>query len=324
VLVRSAIEHKQPDAQVAKALHRLDLTERLDRRVVEELESAGAQPLTVAELEQWQTVSLHWKKPSAPLQFASPPEPSSQEQAGIILEARTIALAYSSSLPDFICTEVIRRYMDPKGKESWRLGDTLAVDLSYFKQHEEYRLTAINNRRTDKPFESAGGQVSEGEFGSMLREVFDPTSKADFVWDHWTTLRKRPAHVYFFRIPIFDSKFTLEFRTKAGRERTVAGAHGFVYVDRETHRVMRIERQAESVPRDFPIQQASSSVDYDFTEVGGNPYLLPLRASSQMQYLQLRSRNEVEFRAYRKFSGEATLSFGDVPEGVDKRPPGKP
>ena len=29
--------------------------------------------------------------------------------------------------------------------------------------------------------------------------------------------------------------------------------------------------------------------------------------------LQLRSRNEVEFRAYRKFTGEATISFGDAP-----------
>jgi len=41
--------------------------------------------------------------------------------------------------------------------------------------------------------------------------------------------------------------------------------------------------------------------------------LLPLRAASQMQYLQLRSRNEEEFRKYRKFSGEATILFGDAP-----------
>ncbi len=54
-LVRSAIEHQRPDAQVAKTLHKMDLTERLDDRVVEELESAGAQPMTVAELEQMRT-----------------------------------------------------------------------------------------------------------------------------------------------------------------------------------------------------------------------------------------------------------------------------
>ena len=320
-LVRSAIEHKRADAQVAKALHKMDLIERLDDRVVEELESAGAGPMTVVELERLQTASQHLKKPSVPPQFASPPEPSPQEQAGVIEEARKIALDYSSKLPDFICTEVVSRYMDPSGKDSWKLRDTLTVDLSFFKQHEKYKLVMINNRPTDKSFESAGGQVSEGEFGSLLGAVFLPASKTDFVWDHWTTLRKRPAHVYFFRITIFDSNFTLVFRTKVGTEKTVAGARGFVYVDRDTHMVMRIAREAESMPRDFPVQEANLSVDYGFTEVGGRPYLLPLRAVSQMQYLQLRSKNEEEFRAYRKFSGEATISFGDAPALEDKTPP---
>jgi hypothetical protein len=312
-LVRSAIEHQRPDAQVAKTLHKMDLTERLDDRVVEELESAGAQPMTVAELEQMRTASQHLKKPAVPPQFASPPEPSPQEQASIIAQARKIALDYSSSLPDFICTEVIRRYLDPKAKESWKLQDTLTVDLSFFKQHEEYKLLAINNHQTHKSYDSAGGQVSEGEFGSLLGEVFQPVSKTDFVWDHWTTLRKRPAYVFFFRVTVFDSNFTLEFRTRFGTEKVVTGARGFVYVDRDTHMVMRITREAESVPRDFPVQQASSFVDYGFTEVSGRPYLLPLRAGSQMQHLQLHSRNEVEFRAYRKFTGEATISFGDAP-----------
>ena len=312
-VVRSAIEHKRTDAQVAKALHKMDLIERLEDRVVEELESAGAGPVTVAELEQMRTSSQHLKKPSAPPRFASPPEPSPQEQASIIAEAGKIALDYSRRLPDFICTEVIHRYMDPSGKDAWKLRDTLTVDLSFFKQHEKYKLLMINNRPTDKSFESAGGQVSEGEFGSMLGAVFLPASKTDFVWDHWTTLRKRPALVYFFRITIFDSNFTLVFRTKFGTEKTVAGARGFVYVDRDTHMVMRISREAESLPLDFPVQQASLSVDYGFTEVGGRPYLLPLRAASQMQYLQLRSRNEEEFRKYRKFSGEATILFGDAP-----------
>jgi hypothetical protein len=132
-LVRSAIEHNRADAQVAKALRKMDLTERLDDRVVEELESAGAGPMTVAELAQMRTASQHLKKASAPPQFASPSEPSPQERASIIAEARKIALDYSSSLPNFICTEVISRYMDPKGKESWKLQDTLTGGAQFFQ-----------------------------------------------------------------------------------------------------------------------------------------------------------------------------------------------
>lgn len=310
VLVQSAIGQQRPDGEVAKTLRKMDMREQLEDRVVEELESAGAGPLTLAELDRLRTVSQHLKKP-AELPFASPPEPSLEERATILADARKIALDYSNTLPDFICTEVIRRYLDTKSKQSWKLEDTLTVDLTFFKQREQYKLLAINNKPTNKSFDKAGGQVSEGEFGSMLREVFHPKSKTTFVWDHWTTLRKRPTHVYFFRIMVFDSDFMLEFRTKVGTEKTSTGAHGFVYVDRDTHRPMRILRDADSLPRDFPIQQADSSVDYGFTEVGGQSYLLPLRASSEMQYMLLRSRNEVEFRSYRKFTGESTISFGD-------------
>ena len=49
-------------------------------------------------------------------------------------------------------------------------------------------------------YEDVGGTISQGEFGSLLRQVFDRKAGADFRWDHWTTLRKRPTHVFAFRI----------------------------------------------------------------------------------------------------------------------------
>jgi len=308
-LVRSAIAHRQADAQAAKALHKIDLTERLDDRVVEELESAGAEPLTVAELERLAAVSAHWKKPARPPQFDAPPIPPQAEQNSIIEEARGIALNYAKGLPDFICTEMVRRYQDATGKDAWKRQDVLTVSLTYFKQREDYKLTMIDGRPTDKRYDSLTGAISQGEFGSMLLEVFHPSSKADFVWDHWTNLRKRPAHVYFYRVMLLDSHYALDFKTDAGEAQTVAGEHGFVYVDRDTHQVVRITRVAESLPRDFPIQEASASVDYGFAEVGGRTYLLPLRGVSQARHVKLQTRNDVAFSAYRKFGAEANISF---------------
>ncbi len=81
-----------------------------------------------------------------------------------------------------------------------------------------------------------------------------------------------------FRVTAFDSNFTLEFRTRFGTEKVCHWcARKFVYVDRDTHMVMRITREAERATPRFPVQQASSFVDYGFTEVSGRPYLLPLR-----------------------------------------------
>jgi len=36
---------------------------------------------------------------------------------------------------------------------------------------------------------SLGGSTSSGDFGTMLKEVFEPSSVAHFEWDHWGTLR---------------------------------------------------------------------------------------------------------------------------------------
>jgi len=59
--------------------------------------------------------------------------PSIGEQKAIIERIREYALNYSKSLPNFICTEVTRRYYDDTGQESWVNYDTLTTRLYYIK-----------------------------------------------------------------------------------------------------------------------------------------------------------------------------------------------
>jgi hypothetical protein len=68
-------------------------------------------------------------------------------------------------------------------------------------------------------------------------------------------------------------------------------------------------RDADNLPASFPIQRASALLDYDFTDVGGKPFLLPLRAEIRMLSPSGQNRNVVEFLGYRKFSGESSISF---------------
>ena len=68
------------------------------------------------------------------------------------------------------------------------------------------------------------------------------------------------------------------------------------------------------IPDGFPVRSAYTLVDYDFTEVGGRPYLLPLRAEVRMNTADLQTRNDVAFHSYRKFAAETTITFGDPRE----------
>src|ERR1051325_4170496 len=128
-MVRDAIAKHESDAALAKNLHRLKAVEKLDRRTVEELESAGAGPKSVAELERLRDGSTSLPRPAGPSPFRYGPRPSIEEQQRIINAAQQIAINYGGSLPDFLCLETIRRYDDVRA--SMDLRDTLEIKLSY-------------------------------------------------------------------------------------------------------------------------------------------------------------------------------------------------
>lgn len=316
-LVRTAIRGKQTDNQTAKSLHKWKLSESLDEHTIEELQSEGAGPKAVEELERLRLASKALPKPAVPPRFESPPVPSPAEQNLVVQEARGIALNYTQSLPDFIATESIRRYSDERG--SWQLKDTLTIKLSYFDQFEDYKVLNINGRPSTLPYEAVGGTITQGEFGSLLREVFEPRSAAELHWDHWTTLRGRPAQVYTFRVRVANSRYMMVVGNRGERDTITAGQHGFVYVDRDTRQIVRIVAEADSIPEKFPVRHSTTSLDYGFADVGGRQFLLPLRAEVRMGTSAMQTRNEVEFHSYKKFGAESSISFeGPVPEKPPK------
>jgi len=325
-LVRDAVQQQQSDGDLARALRRLNLKTRLDNRTAEEMESLAPGPKSIAELERLRDITRDLPPPAELPQFPSPPKPSPEDLRAVIAEARVKALAYTANLPDFICTETVRRYESTSGKGNWTLSDTLTLQLTYFGHLENYKLTAMNGRKTELTYEAAGGVMSKGEFGSMLLEVFSPDSHTQFAWSNWTTLLHRPAYVLSFNIAVWNSRYYLMVgQYGSGSVSTVAGEHGLVYIDRETKEVLRLDCEADSLPANFPVVAATRVLDYGPVEVGGRPFLLPLRADVRMMSRDNHppSRNEVEFTGYRKFTGESEISFGDSVDEKPAPPPAK-
>jgi hypothetical protein len=310
--VRSSIDLKHPDRDVAAYLRTVKLRNSLDERVIVELQASGAGPRTVEALRALQEASKALPA-LPPVNLTPPPEippPSVAEWRKIIEATRQYALNYTKQLPNFICTQVTRRYIDPAGLEFWQSEDTLTYRLSYFDQKEDYKLVGVNGSYTEVPFQKVGGATSSGEFGSMMREIFDKNTEAAFQWERWATLRGRRMHVFSYRVDQPHSQWWLIYQDS---DRTNPAYRGLIYVDRDSGMVSRITLEAQDLPAGFPISAGSNMLDYDLAKVGDTEFVLPLRAEMRMRQGRVLTKNEVEFRMYRKFSAEASITF-DTPE----------
>src|SRR6266536_473678 len=85
VFLKSAIQQKMPDQEVAKYLRRQKLSERLDDRTIEDLQGKGLGPKTVAALHTLRDASASLKtarpEPPPPPPPPQKPPPSAEEQA---------------------------------------------------------------------------------------------------------------------------------------------------------------------------------------------------------------------------------------------------
>jgi len=321
----SSVELKMSDNDVAKFLVKTKLSERLDDVTIEKLLAGGIGPKTLNALrtlrDQSQSLAKA-KPPAAPPKVELPPVPNAMEQAAIIDEVREYALNYSKSLPNFLSTQVVRRYQagapgsryNPRSSEpSWVQVDLLTLRLSYFDQKEEYKLILHNNSPTTQDYKSVGGATSTGEFGSLLRDIFEPRTHARFEWDGWARLRDQLVMAFHYNVEQANSQWGIEYERK---EHIVPAYSGRILIDKDTHVVLRVTLNADNIPVTFPVKMATTILDYDYTDISGHQFLLPLKSETQMSADGVLSRNDTEFRLYRKYSAEAEIKYDITPDAI--------
>jgi hypothetical protein len=237
------------------------------------------------------------------------PAPTAEDRARILQSARAYALDYSQTLPDFICTEVVRRYRDGIDPGTWDLTDTLTVRLSYSGHREDYKLVLVNNKPSNRSYESLGGSISEGEFGSLLRQVFETQASTTIHFARWDSIGDRRMAVFGYRVTADHARYAVNFVLNDQRYSTVAGRRGLVFVEPSSGQVLRITSAADGLPADFPVQKLTSTLDYASTAIGDRTFLLPRTADVEMQAGAYQTRNSIEFLTYHKFDADVDVSF---------------
>jgi hypothetical protein len=329
--IKSSITEKLPDKDVALQLVSFRLTSKLEDKVIEDLQREGAGPRTVAALtklaDQSAKLLVAAPKPVAP-KYVEPPAPSEEIQQKMLAEIREYALNYAKTLPDFICMQLTRRYVDihyqPGSQGRWSPSDRIVEKLSYFDQQEKYEAITVNETAMiGKTWQTLGGSISRGEFGSLLRDVFEPQTDAIYIWDHWGTLDKKIAYVFRYVVQQPNSRYSVEYEKK---DHAVPGYHGLIYVqkgpnpDSAPYVITRMTIEPD-MAQGFPVQEIHQQIDYKTVEISGRQYLLPLTSSVQSRSGSYGSRNEIEFRHYQKYSADTSIKFDDSDEPASTPPP---
>ncbi len=177
--IKSSVEAKLDDKEIANTLKKIRLTEKLEPNTVSDLMSLGAGPRTSGALRELAAASegLPAAGSNGPIVGRGLPlvklvsEPDADQQKEILLQIREYAMGYSQSLPNFICDQVTERKQDLSGTgQQYRSFDRLQEQLTYFDHAEKYKVIAVNGQMKEVADRTKlGGAISEGEFGSMMR-----------------------------------------------------------------------------------------------------------------------------------------------------------
>jgi hypothetical protein len=236
------------------------------------------------------------------------PVAATKVPGGELLErTKEWAGSFTSGLPNFVCQQFTTRYTEVSRSEGWQAQDVITAKVVYEDGKEGYRDITVGGKKTGKSMLELGGTTSTGEFASMLSSLFDPMRNTSFKFYRTTTSHDGESAIYDFKVTLPRSDWTIT----VGGQTLRPSYSGSVWVDKASAQVRRIELQADNVPKDFPLDEVQSAIDYEQVSLGTAKFLLPTHAEnlSCQRGSSFCTKNTIDFRDYHKYSGESTVKF---------------
>ena len=229
----------------------------------------------------------------------------------VIDKVREATFTYAQTLPNFIVKQVTTRYEAQaarNGQAGWHAYDTVTADVVSEDGKESYRNILENGHPPARPVDETGSW-STGEYSSVLLDVLTPITRASFRNQQSTSISGRAAWRYDYSVERSNSHWDVESATTTIRPEY----GGFIWIDKESSRALRLEMAGRNIPKDFELDTVECAVDYDFVTIGGNRYLMPVHSEILSCYRNngYCARNAIEFRDYRKFTADSSISFDD-------------
>ena len=252
---------------------------------------------------------------------AGAPQEAPQEEASDLDLARRLAWEFSQKMPDFICEQHTSRYTTEERPVKWKLRDRVSVELAVENGKESYRNVRVNGKPLRKGSPQESGSWSTGEFVTIQLDVLSSNTDARFKYRTASDIAGRRAKVYDYTVEKPNSHWKVDFDGNV----IYPAYRGSICLDEAGGRILRIEMISRKLPSDYPMSAVEMTVDYGLVRIAGNEHILPVRAENLAckRYSLYCSRNEIEFRNYRRFTTESNVMTTDSSvtfEGEEKQP----
>ena len=315
----------KPDAELARQLSALTLTERLSSR---ELFSgiAGLRGRKSREaLIALADASAFLDPPAREIPADAPPDHNAQQRI------TSLALGYLNkampNLPNFYATRTTVHYEETppfeKGDakithQPLHIADTVKDTVLYRNGYEigESDTRRHKKREADEPY-----LVTYGTFGPILRGAMDAivASPGVLSWRRWEQGAGKPLAVFSYVIPEEKSSYDVGGcclpdgdGTSAFQKR--AGYHGQIAIDPTTGAILRLELIFD-LKSTTPLIQSKIMTEYGPVQIGGKSFICPVRSvgisrgrSVTVLSETLKDREKIEWHeSFRTYGPYATM-----------------
>jgi VWFA-related protein len=343
-----------PDAEVARHLSDLELTERLSSTRLARWKAIFPGDKAQAALVALADASEFLDPSAAEIPATAPPDLAAQRR----ILALTVSYVGKTipQLPNFLATRVTASFEDtplqqhatssPTPYEPLHSVGNSSTTVSYRHGQEAVDTGAVKEKQPQ-------GLTTWGVFGPILGTVLEDAARSKLAWSHWEQGASGPMAVFSYSVPKEKSHYRVEYCCVAEEVQSdrsndadlrpfsqIVAYHGEIAVDPASGTILRLMLEAEMKASD-PVARASIVVEYGPVEIGGRTYFCPVRSvsSTLAQTLQFNQRflfpvantlqplktmlNDVAFEQYHLFRAEARVLTGDAAETEPANAPSK-
>lgn len=245
---------------------------------------------------------------AAAQQSAAPKSALRNSPEQLLAGIREKMAATLAALPNYTCVQTTERAHRHGPRRSFETQDRIRLEVALVEGKEFFGWPGSNriDEADVRKLLTAGAYLT-GSFGTLARGIF-LTGSPRFEYRGDTAFRNRRTLVFDYDVPAARSEYSIT----VNQRETKAGFHGSFLVDTETLDLLRLEVNADDIPRALNLEFAHNVIDYERMRIGAGDFLLPRLSELVMRDLHGdESRNRTSFSGCRQYSGESILSFAD-------------